>query len=68
MLKNAGIEVITGILEKECQKFNRIFSTTALEKRTHVLVKMAQTLDGKIATSKGDSKWITDELAPELMN
>ncbi len=60
MLKNAGIEVIYNILEEECQKLNRIFTTNILKNKTHILIKTAQTLDGKIATITGDSKWITD--------
>ncbi|MBC7473073.1 MAG: bifunctional diaminohydroxyphosphoribosylaminopyrimidine deaminase/5-amino-6-(5-phosphoribosylamino)uracil reductase RibD, partial [Candidatus Sericytochromatia bacterium] len=60
MLQKAGIEVIHGILEKECQELNRIFITNILKNKTHLLIKIAQTLDGKIATKTGDSKWITN--------
>lgn len=60
ILQDAGIEVITGVLEQECQDLNKIFTTNILKKKTHILVKIAQTLDGQIATASGSSKWITD--------
>lgn len=61
MLKNAGIEVVTGILEKEAAKLNERFFKFISTKRPFIALKMASSLDGKIATSKGDSKWITNE-------
>ena len=60
-LKEAGIEVIEGVMEKECKKLNEIFIVNQEEKRTFVAIKTATTLDGKIATSNGSSKWITSE-------
>lgn len=62
-LKEAGIEVIEGILEDEAKKLNEIFITNMLEKRTFTALKTASTLDGKIATSTGSSKWITSSAA-----
>lgn len=62
-LKNAGIEVITGVCENECRKLNEVFITNMLENRTFVAIKTASTLDGKIASSSGSSKWITSENA-----
>ena len=62
-LKDAGIEVIEGVLEKEAQKLNEIFITNMKEKRTFVVLKTASTLDGKVATSTGSSKWITSSVA-----
>ncbi len=61
ILRSHGIEVITGMLEKECKKINEDFFTYILKKRPFVHIKIAQTLDGKIATKTGDSKWITNE-------
>lgn len=58
-LTDAKIEVITGVLEKECKELNKIFFTNIEEKRTFVALKTATTIDGKIATYNGDSKWIT---------
>ena len=60
-LKNAGIEVILNVLEPECRQLNEIFFTNIEEKRCFVALKTATTLDGKIATSVGNSKWITCE-------
>ena len=60
-LKNAGIEVVFNILEKECRELNEIFSTNIEEQRTFVALKTATTIDGKIATKTGDSKWITSD-------
>jgi diaminohydroxyphosphoribosylaminopyrimidine deaminase/5-amino-6-(5-phosphoribosylamino)uracil reductase len=60
-LKEGGVEVDLGILEEEAKKLNEIylkFITTGLP---FVILKIAQTLDGKIATKLGDSKWITQE-------
>lgn len=60
-LQEAGIEVITGILEGECKKLNEVFIKNHLEKKPFITIKTATTLDGKIATSTGSSKWITCE-------
>lgn len=62
-LKNAGIEVVEGVLEDECKKLNEVFLVNQNEKRTFVAIKTATTLDGKIATSAGSSKWITSSKA-----
>ncbi len=61
ILKSHGIEVITGVLEKECKKINEDFFIYISKKRPFIHIKVAQTLDGKIATKIGDSKWITNE-------
>lgn len=60
-LQEAGIEVIEGILEEECRELNRFFIKNQTEKLPYITIKTATTLDGKIATSTGNSKWITDE-------
>lgn len=62
-LRNAGIEVITDICAYAARDLNRIFSTHIRQKRPHILLKMAQTLDGRIATINGDSQWITNVAA-----
>jgi len=64
-LKNAGIEVIVGIKEKECKKLNEIFFFSLTHKRPFVAIKTATTLDGKIAAQDNSSKWITSEKARE---
>lgn len=60
-LQNANIEVVTGILEDECKELNKFFIKNQLKRLPYVTIKTATTLDGKIATSTGSSKWITDE-------
>jgi diaminohydroxyphosphoribosylaminopyrimidine deaminase/5-amino-6-(5-phosphoribosylamino)uracil reductase len=62
-LKEAGIEIIGPVLEDECKKLNEIFIKNHTEKKTFVALKTATTIDGKIATYNGDSKWITSEKA-----
>ena len=62
-LKNAGIEVVEGVLEEEARRLNEVFITNMTEHRTFVALKTAATLDGKIATRTGDSKWITSDAA-----
>lgn len=64
-LKAAGIDVTTGILEDECKQLNEVFITNMRDKKTFIAIKTAATLDGKIATSTGSSKWITSENARE---
>lgn len=59
LLRDAGIEVVTGIMESEGQQLNEIFFHHIVNKRPFVHLKMAQTLDGKLASKTMDSKWIT---------
>ena len=60
-LEQAGIEVTTGVLEDEAKFLNRVFIKNMKEKLPYVVLKTATTLDGKISTNNGDSKWITSE-------
>ena len=64
-LIDAGIEVIGPILEDECRKLNESFIKNQVEHKTFVALKTATTIDGKIATSTNDSKWITSDFARE---
>ncbi len=61
LLKEAGIDVETGILEEVSKKQNEIFLHYIKTKRPFVAMKYAMTVDGKIATRTKDSKWITNE-------
>lgn len=61
ILEDAGIEVITGVLEDECRELNKIFIKNHTKRLPYITIKTATTLDGKIATGKYVSKWITDE-------
>lgn len=60
-LKDAGIEVDVGVLENECRKINEVFLKYIVNKEPFVLMKSAVSLDGKIATADGESKWISCE-------
>ncbi|MFW6006663.1 MAG: bifunctional diaminohydroxyphosphoribosylaminopyrimidine deaminase/5-amino-6-(5-phosphoribosylamino)uracil reductase RibD [Bacillota bacterium] len=62
-LKKAGIEVKSGVLEKEAKKLNEIFIKYKTTNYPYVIMKSALTLDGFLATSSGDSKWITNKKA-----
>jgi diaminohydroxyphosphoribosylaminopyrimidine deaminase / 5-amino-6-(5-phosphoribosylamino)uracil reductase len=61
VLKSAGIEVSVGILEKECRWINRFFIKHITTQVPYIILKIAQTLDGFIATAEGQSKWLTCE-------
>ena len=63
ILKRAGIAVVVGIKEKECIELNEAFFHWITTERPFILLKMAMTLDGKIATQDGKSKWITGPAA-----
>lgn len=61
LLEHAGIFVQVGVLEEECRKINSSFFYHIMHKIPYVVLKSAMTIDGKIATSTGDSKWVTSE-------
>ena len=62
-LRAAGIELELGVLEAECEGLIEDFRCLVVHGRPLVIGKAAVTLDGRIATASGDSKWITGELA-----
>ena len=59
MLEDAGIEVARGCMENEARALNAGFLSRVEKGRPHVTLKLASTLDGRIATRTGDSRWIT---------
>ena len=59
LLRARGVEVEAGVLEAECRRFNRIFFHYIRTRRPYVVMKYAMTMDGKIATRTGASRWIT---------
>jgi diaminohydroxyphosphoribosylaminopyrimidine deaminase/5-amino-6-(5-phosphoribosylamino)uracil reductase len=58
-LKKAGIEVLSGILEKDCYELNRFYFKHCVSAIPYITLKMSTTIDGKIADANGNSKWIT---------
>jgi diaminohydroxyphosphoribosylaminopyrimidine deaminase / 5-amino-6-(5-phosphoribosylamino)uracil reductase len=62
-LRAKGIPVVSKILKNECLKLNEPFVKVIKTGMPYVILKSAMSLDGKIATSSGDSKWISGELA-----
>ncbi|MCI2106142.1 MAG: bifunctional diaminohydroxyphosphoribosylaminopyrimidine deaminase/5-amino-6-(5-phosphoribosylamino)uracil reductase RibD [Intestinimonas sp.] len=63
LLRQAGLAVITGVLEAECRKLNRVFFHYVRTHTPYVVMKYAITADGKIATRTGASRWITGKAA-----
>jgi diaminohydroxyphosphoribosylaminopyrimidine deaminase/5-amino-6-(5-phosphoribosylamino)uracil reductase len=61
MLRGAAIDVQCGMLHDEAARMNEAFLTRVTEKRPFGILKIAMTLDGKIATARGESQWITTE-------
>jgi diaminohydroxyphosphoribosylaminopyrimidine deaminase/5-amino-6-(5-phosphoribosylamino)uracil reductase len=67
-LREAGVEVASGLLADEAAELNAPFLTRVVSGRPYVIAKWAQSLDGKIATPQGDSKWISGEPARRLVH
>ena len=65
VLRESGVEVLTGVLETECNDLNLLFNHWVTQRTPLLAGKVAVTLDGKIATRAADSKWITGEQARE---
>ena len=63
MLREAGVTVVEDFMREECDQLNPVFFHYITTKTPYVVMKYAMTLDGKIATKTGASKWITGEAA-----
>jgi diaminohydroxyphosphoribosylaminopyrimidine deaminase / 5-amino-6-(5-phosphoribosylamino)uracil reductase len=60
-LSDSGIEVVGHVSENRCRRINEVYLTNVTLRRPFVYLKLAMSLDGRIATRLGDSKWITSE-------
>ena len=67
-LREAGVEVVTGVLEKQGRELNKRFFTGIEKQRPYIILKWAQTSDGFIAQSNYESKWISNELSRQLVH
>ena len=67
-LRKAGIKVEVGVLENDCKKLNESFEKYITQKLPFVTLKIAQTIDGKIADKTGSSIWITNPASRKLVH
>ncbi len=67
-LKKAGIELRGGVCEEEAKDLNRSFIKYIVNKKPYVILKTALSLDGKICTRSGDSKWISSKASRKLVH
>lgn len=67
-LKKHGIKTEVGVMEKAAGKLNEVFIKYVTKKMPFVTVKVAQSLDGKISTRTGDSKWISGAEARKFVH
>jgi len=67
-LKDAGIEVLLGVLEKECQFVNRRFFTRISQHRPYVILKWAETKNGFFAPEEATQKWISNTATKQLVH
>lgn len=67
-LKQAGIEVITGVLEKQGRHLNRRFFSFHEKKRPYIILKWAQSADGFITAHKKEQTWISGSLSKQLVH
>ena len=65
-LREHGVTVTTGVLDARCRRFNEAFAHHTATGRPLVTLKIAQTLDGRIATETGDARWISGQAALRL--
>ena len=67
-LTEAGLRVVTGVLEKECQWLNRRFFTRVQKQRPYIIIKWAQTVDGFFAPENKTQQWITGIESKKLVH
>jgi len=67
-LRQSGLEVKRGVLQKEARRLNEVYFSAYRTGRPFVTLKMAQSLDGRIATATGDSQWISGSQALKVVH
>ena len=67
-LREQGIEIVTGVCEAQAQTLNEAFTTWITTGKPFVILKCAATLDGRIATRTGDSRWVTGPAARRFVH
>jgi len=67
-LREAGVDVVGHVLEKRCRRANEVYVTNVTLRRPFVFLKLAMSLDGRIATRTGHSQWITSEASREKVH
>jgi diaminohydroxyphosphoribosylaminopyrimidine deaminase/5-amino-6-(5-phosphoribosylamino)uracil reductase len=67
-LQAEGVEVIVGVLEKECIQLNKRFFTFQEKQRPYIILKWAQSIDGKIAGANSERSFITNEFTNRLVH
>lgn len=60
-LREAGVRVVGHVAEKRCRRINEVYVTNVTQRRPFVFLKLAMSLDGRIATKTGHSQWITSD-------
>lgn len=68
ILEEAGIETRIGVLEAQAVQLNQFFFKYIKTRRPYVTIKTAMTLDGKIATASGDSRWVSGEESRQMVH
>jgi len=67
-LKNAGIEIAVGVLKEECRELNKFFIKFVTKHLPYVTLKIAQSIDGKIALNNFKSQWITGDASRKFVH
>ncbi|WP_442592240.1 bifunctional diaminohydroxyphosphoribosylaminopyrimidine deaminase/5-amino-6-(5-phosphoribosylamino)uracil reductase RibD [Pedobacter sp. AW31-3R] len=67
-LRNAGIEVVSGVLEEECRYVNRRFFTRIAKQRPYIILKWATTANGYFAPKNAVQQWISGPLAKKIVH
>lgn len=67
-LRNAGVEVVTGALEKECKQLNKRFFTFHQKQRPYIILKWAQSVNGKIGSNNGERMLISNDYSNRLVH